>query len=308
MYNEERKLQYIYKKQKEVILPQNYLESCFHKTEKFETKYGKDLSEWTVKEIVSYYKYYDSKSLNVLTVLTSTFFGYTNWCIAEGLVPDGQNHFAEITQEILGTCINYMDFDDCIINREDLVEMLPQLLNEVDKFFILALFEGIKGDYLTEITHFKISSISGLTAKLYTGRDVVISQQLKDYAYSAARETVYYVYSDDITRAEEMIGDEDSVFKVSARMRTVNDMNCDRSLTNRYQKIQNFLGLPSGLTMKKLYDSGEVDMVRQLMKESGLSSEAVLKAPGLKAKIEKQYSRIKSIPSFLIKYGRYLQL
>ena len=306
MYNEERKLQYIYKKQKEVILPQNYLEMCFSRTEKFEMKYDKDLAEWTVKEIVSYYKYYDSKSLNMLTVLTSTFFGYTNWCIAEGLVPDGQNHFAEITQEILGTCLNYTDFDDCIIERENLEKLLPQLLNEVDKFFILALFEGIKGDYLTEITHFKISSINGLTAKLYTGRDVVISQQLKNYAYGAARETVYYVYSDDITRAEELIGDEDSVFKVSARMRIVNDMNCDRSLTNRYQKIQNFLGLPSGLTMKKLYDSGQVDMVRSLMKENGMTAEEVLKNSALKSRIEKQYCRIKSVPSFLIKYGRYL--
>lgn len=305
MYNEERKLQYIRKK-REVSLPQNYLESCFQRTAKFEEKYEKDLAEWTLKEIISYFKYYDSKSLNVLTVLTSTFFGYTNWCIAEGLVPDGQNHFAEVTQEILGTCLNYADLDECIIRRTELVNMLPQLLNEVDKFFILALFEGIKGDYLTEITHFKTSCISGNRVKLCTGRDVEISQQLKEYAYSAAKETVYYVYSDDITRAEEMIGDEDSVFKVSGRMKIVNDMNCDRSLTNRYQKIQNYLGLPKALTMKKMYDSGQVDMVRSLMKENGMTAEEVLKNSVLKSRIEKQYCRIKSVPSFLIKYGRYL--
>ena len=114
------------------------------------------------------------------------------------------------------------------------------------------------------------------------------------------------MYSDDITRAEEMIGDEDSVFKITSRMRIVNDMNCDRCLTNRYQKIQNYLGIPKALTMKKMYDSGQVDMVRSLMKENGMTAEEVFKNSVLKSRIEKQYCRIKSVPSFLIKYGRYL--
>ena len=70
-YNSELKIQYIEEKSKEVIISNNYLECQFNKTCKFEEELNKDLSNFTVYEIVEYYKMLNISSFDTLFVISS---------------------------------------------------------------------------------------------------------------------------------------------------------------------------------------------------------------------------------------------
>ena len=76
-YNTDLKIQYIEEKSKEVIIPNNYLECQFNKTNKLESELDKDLSNFTVYEIIEYYKMLNVSSLDTLFPMNSQFSMYT---------------------------------------------------------------------------------------------------------------------------------------------------------------------------------------------------------------------------------------
>ena len=95
MYNEERKRRFISEHNVEVTLPNNYLECQFNKISNVEETLNKDLCNFTFYEITEYYKLLNLTSTVSLSVMNSQFSLYTQWCLQQNLVDDGQNHFLE---------------------------------------------------------------------------------------------------------------------------------------------------------------------------------------------------------------------
>ena len=71
LYNEEIKLRFISERNREVILPENYLERQFRKISDMERELNKDLSNFTFYEIIEYYKLLNIPSLDSLSVMNS---------------------------------------------------------------------------------------------------------------------------------------------------------------------------------------------------------------------------------------------
>ena len=95
MYNDTIKTRYIQEKSSTTNMPNGYLARMFNKTDSFESKLDKDISNFTVYEIEDLYKTLNIKSVEYLTVLHSHLSLYTQWCMQQNLVLDCQNHFAE---------------------------------------------------------------------------------------------------------------------------------------------------------------------------------------------------------------------
>ena len=306
MYNEDRKELFISKKESEVIVYPNFLRNTFDKTSKFEEKYGKDVCEWGLSEIISFYKYNNLYSIFSLATLNSTLRMYCDWCISQMLVPDGQNHFSEVNNDILGTCINRKHINESIISRDELLDKLSLLYNDQDRFILLALFEGIKGKYALEICNAKLTDIQGDKMQLCTGRTVAVSKELARYARLAEEETDYTHYMTGEKCSKLVESSDHTIFKVLDRNRK-RDMDLDRIFITRFQNSMEYMGFSNKCTPNKLMISGKIHFIKQIMENDGLSLEQTLQQRRLEINNQYTNDRIVSSSSFMIRYGEYFK-
>lgn len=310
MYNEERKRRYIKIKEDTVTLPYRSLDLLFEKTEPFEEKLGKDVCEWTAAEIMEYYKYRDAYSLSSLVVCNSNLTQYTNWCLTETLVPDGQNHYLEIRPEMLNSCVNKEYLSKLLITRKDLIARIDELPNYTDRFMMLAFFEGICGIKYVEMTNATIDDIQGNVITLCTGRGLPISDKLKEIAEFAATEESYQTYG--VTGKVIKYSDFNKagvIFKVAKKNKLtsagVDDGAMMQIVCRRFDKAKDYLGLPKRLTIKNMLLSGKIHYIRELMKKDGFSVEETIAKYINDINKRYQVEEIKSIVVFLRKYRQY---
>lgn len=281
LYNEAQKLRYINKKESEVTLAPNFLNNLFTKSALFEEKYGKDLCQWTVDEIIAFYKFSDSRSLDSLTLINSNYAMYTNWCLSETLVPDGQNHFLEINGDMLNDCVNGVLLESTVITRKELEQYVDKLPNYQDRFIFYALFEGICGKMYEEITSIRPSHINGNKITLCTGRELKITSKLKEVIESATNEEAYQSYQEGgrvIKFPEEEDGRAFKIIKVMSNQNLANDIkNRGQILGRRYTNALDYMGLSPQMTPKRLIMSGKIEYIKKLMAEENLSLEEVIK-------------------------------
>ena len=279
MYNEDRKRRYIYIRESNATMPPGALERLFASTEIFEQKFEKDVCEWTTKEIVDFYKYLDQYSLSSLVVINSNLGIYTTWCLAETLVPDGQNHYLEIRPDILNSCVNKEYLNSLIISRDDLTSYIDKLPNYVDRYMFLAFYEGICGQMYVEMTHLKINNIIGNDANLCTGRIVHISDKLKELSEFSSTEMQYQTYG-KTGRVVKMSEEEsaDYIFKMTAKVKDGkrDDALIVQIVNRRFDQAKKFLGLPNKMTIKTIVLSGKLHFIYNLMEMSGLPLEDVI--------------------------------
>ena len=309
MYNEERKKRYIKIKENAVTLPYRSLSLLFEKTAPFEEKNGKDVCEWTPREIMDYYKYLDAYSLSSLVVVNSNLTQYTNWCLTETLVPDGQNHFQEIRPDMLNSCVNKKYLDQMIISRENLVKMVDELPNYTDRFMILAFFEGICGPKYSDMTSAKITDIHEDRIALVSGKEQPISSKLKDIATFAAEEDSYQTYGatgKSIKYSD--LNESDIIFKVAKKNRAGNnDSAMTQIVCRRFSKATEYIGLPGRMTIKNMMISGKINYIKDLMDKENLQIEEVIAK--YKKQIDTRYDveKIISPVVFMRKYGQYFE-
>ena len=103
--NAERKEAYIEEKRKNATVFANF-ELIMNLAAPLEEEYGRDICEWSENEIVRLYKYYSTTSYTHLVQLNCTLTNYTDWCLDNGLVRDGINHFRNVSTETLVSCID----------------------------------------------------------------------------------------------------------------------------------------------------------------------------------------------------------
>ena len=128
MYNEELKLEYIKENKDRNFALEEISKRLFNQIEETEIKFGKDCCEFTISEIIDYYKSRLSASLESLNVINSNLKLYTNWCmVKKGMVEDHQNHYMEISIELLNQCLNLGLTMSKIISRKDLFNMFKYI-------------------------------------------------------------------------------------------------------------------------------------------------------------------------------------
>ena len=113
--------------------PFRWWERIFEKSVIFEEQRGKDLYSFTVSEIREFYMYLNV-GLEPLIVANTNLIKYGNWALANNMIIDGQNHFDELDNEILNTCVNKALLERSVLTFDKFEEMIRGFINDQDKY------------------------------------------------------------------------------------------------------------------------------------------------------------------------------
>lgn len=260
MYNEELKRRFIDNRLAEVTLPINYLNLQFEKISKAEEKLNKDICNFSFYEIIEYYKSLNTTSEGYLRVLNSQFSIYTNWCLAQNLVFDGQNHFMELRREDYEGCTNKALKSLSLLSKEMIDDMIDQLPNPKDKFCLLCLFEGIKGKSFSDITLLKPEDFSGNIVTLPSGKTIEVSDELVEIKNLTVATDVYYAMT-GAKKREIPLMDSGYIIKEYPNVETTGEFRRSRRIYNQFCRIFSFLGLEY-LKMNDVYNSGLIHKIK----------------------------------------------
>lgn len=273
----------------------------FRSVAKYEEIVGKDCFDFSVDDIIGYYKYKLSSSVTYLQVVNYVLLNYTNWAIKQTLNKDGQNHYVEITREILSSCVDKQITDSLIVTRDELLCELRKFDVARDACFCLAFFEGFKQD---EICQLKIKDIDPATNIAVTcrGRHLKISNELYAYMLKANEETEITI----ITKAEKETNiklEGNTIIKWSPR-RSESTPNYARKITKRLSKLfidtqLNWLSFPC------LKESGRLDYIINLYYTDGATDlrECIVTHQD---EITYRYGKILSIKNYVNDYEKYI--
>lgn len=193
MYNADFKSLFISDNEyKDEHLRSNY-NLLFKLTAQKEKELNKDISNFTVSEIIDFYKtVIFTSSYSYLVVIHNRLKNYAQYSLEHNMITDHQNHFNEIDNDIIYACINIGEAQRKYITREALIKILNRMPNPSDQFLCLALFEGIGGAKLIDLSDLYPDSIKDNEITLLSGRTLLISDELVEYAMKSKDEYEYY--------------------------------------------------------------------------------------------------------------------
>ena len=318
MYNKELKMQYIEdNKDRNLTLEKNMIR-FFNSIEKYEGYLNKDLSCFTMEEILDYYKSLGITSLESLMVMNSQFKLYTSYCQGKGIVNDGQNHYMELTTDLFMSCVNTALVNKKIITREQLISLAREQENPGDRFLLYALFEGIGGKRLIEISSFEKENIqkNKKAAKLCTGIIVSVTDEFIESVEEACEEYIYYTRNKDFDIIERKFKPYDSrPFKSLAN--AVKDDDRYQQIYGRIQRIKKENNDSPAITIAGLQESGRIQMIKDygvdynVVTDDGVKINIDIKYRNCilqnKKEIENKYGQIMSVTRYVEKYSEYLR-
>ena len=271
-YNKELKDRYIKEKEKSLAVTSNYIDVQFRKVSEVEYELDKDVSNWTVYEIVEYYKILNVTSYESLICLNSIFSQYTQFCLENSLVRDNQNHFLECTKGILLGCINKAILDKKIVARETVLKWIDELPNPKDQFILLSLFEYGKSKDFKDIVYAGHDNLNEKdnTLKL-TDRTVDISNKLTEIIKSCKVEDTYYSISGKGTKVMPLIDYGYIVKSYPNQNISLSDFQKGRNIYIACQRIFDYLGIGSYMSPNSIVESGKLYMIKKRAKELNIT-------------------------------------
>ena len=274
MFNTERKEKFIAENNNfaEKELYEKRIRFLFSQTAGLEEEYGKDLCDFSHNEIIDYYKALTTASLDRLIVTNNIFTTYGAWCLKNGYVQDGLNHYAEITSDVLNTCVNLGHQRDLFISRSELLNAIRRFSNKYEEVIVLGLYEGLD---LTDLQNLTINDINShkYEVRLQNERTLTVSKELISTMIESA-DTYEVVQMDDRKRKLYDDDKKDSPLIIKLfKERSVDDRTSQ--LFNIMKRIKANYGYP-WLSAANLPMIGSVNMLLELcQKEKGKTAEEV---------------------------------
>lgn len=277
----------------------------FNRAEETESRFKKDLSQFTTPEIIAMYKSFCTSSLDMLIVINNQFLNYTNWYMKNINNIDNQNHYREMRSDILLHCISYAGFNSNILSRDQLLSMIVDFANPYEQFLYLGIFEGIKGEQMSDFFDLKVSDFI-LDKKMLqlSGRVISVSSKLIHYAEQSSNEyQMYNIYGEPVSRGK-LLDADDRIIKCSKEVGFETDTSERVNIIYRImRKSKRYDFVPKTISITSLFESGRIDWIITHMKKYEISAEQVLR--DYKAEMEIKYGPIPSIPKWLMKYREY---
>lgn len=305
MYNHELKEQYISSSESRNLTIRVFLEKKFEQTEKFEKIYGTDICNFHIDQILEFYKSLCTTCYNSIAVLNSQLGLYTDWCLNNQLVTDHQNHFLEITADMMANCINKALAEAKKITREELRYIMEDIPNVSEQFLVLAIFEGICGEDYVDFKNLMPSDFNGNTVTLKnTNRVLQVSSELVSLGIDSAQTYETFSFADNYGDEPKDIknlrydGNDPSIIK---RMSNAHDDSWkSRIVYGRLYRIRDYTGAMS-INRAALTESGRIEMIQKLMENGNYSSVLECISANRQA-IEYRYGKIQSIKQYLNRY------
>ena len=305
MYNQELKERYRKEKESYTTVSAYYFSSLFKRTEPFEEQLDKDASNFTTYEIINMYKTLAIMSLDTIVTMNSNLSMYTQWCIQQNLVNDYQNHYLEMTRDMLASFVNKLAMNKKVVSRKQVLDWCQQLPNPSDSFCLLGLFEGIRGGGYLELALAKIEDFHDNTFTAYNGREIKVSTTLIEYAKLSNETLEYQSISQNMTK-EVNLNDNGRIIKDYPNVRRSESLPVLRRRTqSRLARIFDYVGILEYMNGNDIRMSGVIEMANFRCKELQISGKDYIYGIGID-EIKNQYD-FKVVPSvFMDKFGEYL--
>ena len=305
MYNQELKERYRKEKESYTTVSTYYFSSLFKRIEPFEEQLNKDASNFTTYEIINMYKTLAIMSLDTIITMNSNLSMYTQWCIQENLVNDYQNHYLEMTRDMLASFVNKLAMDKKVVSRKQILDWCQQLPNPSDSFCLLGLFEGIRGGGYLELAFAKMEDFHDNTFTAYNGREIKVSTTLIEYAKLSDETLEYQSISQNMTKEVSLI-DNGRVIKDYPNVRRSESLPVLRRRTqSRLARIFDYVGILEYMNGNDIRMSGVIEMINSRCEELQISGRDYIYGIGIE-EIKNQYD-FKVVPSvFMDKFGEYL--
>lgn len=302
MYNEERKLQYISEKTDGAVVSSN-LGDAFVKSEQREIEYGRDICEWTSEEILDFYRYYGSRSIQTLVMLHNLLTSYASWCGINGLISDNQNHFLEIKTDALCKCVDVNAVNNIIMTRDELLETIHQFLNMSDRYVFLGLFEGIP---LNAIGAVRLDDLNKNVLTLPDGSTRELSNELVNIMHLADEEESYMSMAEKRKGIFPYVDGCNTVLKPFVARKSV-EKNAVLMVGNRIRRCIKYCHLSPGITIKSISKSGRIQFIKDKAKEFGIRTEVMASESQYRIMHEEIYGKVQNMKTFLLIYGDKLK-
>lgn len=305
MYNQELKERYRKEKESYTTVSAYYFSSLFKRTEPFEEQLDKDASNFTTYEIINMYKTLAIMSLDTIATMNSNLSMYTQWCIQENLVNDYQNHYLEITRDMMASFVNKLAMDKKVVSREQVLDWCQQFPNPSDSFCLLGLFEGIRGGGYLELALAKMEDFHDNIFIAYNGREIKVSFTLIEYAKQSNETIEYQSISRNMEKEVNLI-ENGRIIKDYPNVRRTESLPVLRRRTqSRLARIFNYMGILEYMNGNDIRMSGVIEMINSRCKELGINGKNYIYGIGIE-EIKKQYD-FKVVSSvFMDKFGEYL--
>lgn len=287
MYNENTKKRWIDLKNQNTICCLNYYENKMDNAEPFEKMFNKDLCNFTVSQILDMYHGMDFYAANTVYVTNKIYADYTDWCINEGLVKDSQNHYLLITRQMTIDCVNYTAMKSRVISRKTIINWCNEAWNAADRFLLLGLFEGIKGNRYIDFTDTKIQDITGNKIHLASGRTLEFSDRLIEYAYASHEETKWTYY---ITEYEAPLVSGDEIMRQVVRAKSDSAQNKWHRIFMRSKRFFDYLGINGVVSMNAIRISGAIHYINTGAIEEGIDPKRYIELH--KSELEYRYMKM----------------
>ena len=285
--------------------PPRWWERVFEKTYFFEEKKQKDLFNFTVPEILEFYKFLDVGSITPLSIYNANLIKYGQWGLNENMVIDGANHFDEIDTETLVLCVNTTKIEQSILSYDKFLDLIQEhITNYQDKFVLFALFEGIKGKDYEEISNLKLEDINSKAriVTLNTGRSMLVSKEFIDICIKADAEETYIRLGDE---QEVKLLPGEFIFKLKNNSRGLKiNQTIYRTI---YRNVRAVNELSYVVSSKSLRDSGMIYYLHKRAKELNISAEELLeKVDECQDIIDKYQFNVKAKRRWMYQFKNYL--
>lgn len=288
-----------------------FLVRHFKQAKEYEEIYGCDIYDWGVTQITNYYKSMFSCSLTMLLNVNNNFKNYTSWALINGMVKDKQNHYDEISNELLNTCINHGLFKHGIFSRSVLLKNIERFNNPSDQFLTLGLFEGLGGVGLNDFWRIELSDFKIKDNKIYvvlprTDRELQISDKLYQYAEEAVNTYEYIPMVETEGKTKEFKKDDPCVIKSLWNTHDDIDNNYEikmaRRMLNKLVRITEVTETPYNRV--GLHESGRIDFLKARHIEGESWNDTI---NNNKEELEYRYGKMYAVKRWLVQYRQYLE-
>lgn len=306
MYNSTTKKDYISYNPNNNQRFDSVMTNYFNRAEESELAAGKDLGEFTVSEIIGMYKSFCTPSIDMLVVINNQFQNYTTWYMKNVRNIDNQNHYREMRRDILMQCISFTAAKNNLLDRNNLLTMIKDFANPYEQFLYLALFEGIKGEQLSDFYELRVSDFDTkkMTVSL-PGRVIPVSKELIHYANDTADEYIIYNINGEPTNRGRFLEEDDRIIKCSKSSGFELEPSERTGIIYRMmRKTKRYDFVPTSLSVTSIYESGRCQMIKELFQQNTEYDLSTVIRSNLE-QIELRYGRMKSIPKWIDQYGEY---
>lgn len=262
-YNEDRKNRYIKQRESEGNFSKHYFPRLFKRCKPYEEKYGKDLCEFTSPEIENMLKTISYNATTTLVGDINQYAVYTDWCLAQGFVPDSQNHFREINRKDATRYINKATRRRGFVTPEQIKQWEKVLNNSSDKVLLWLVFYGFTYEEIAKIRESDLNR-ENCTVDTCNRTGVVLSYHLIELMFESAAETIYY----PVIGEGKKIKLENSDFVIKSRVNAIgNDYHKQRRIYTRVKHILSEVG-DEFASIPMLKKSGFVWTVEQAVEKA----------------------------------------